>query len=233
MTDQKMKRNQTEDASAAEQAAAGVVERAKAMGLPSLTVIPKEVERSVLEIIPEEAARKYRMVPFRKEGGVLHVAMTDPQDFEALNVLRFLAEKERLGIEVYLASQDMFDEIAKHYTGTDAALKDAIKSLKKEDELTNVKSVSKKGMDAEVFQDAPIAKLVEVIVKHAIENRASDIHIEPQEPDLKAASLAEAVSAADLVVLAVPVGALTWAASLAAAWKLLPGVVERVAEAER
>lgn len=183
MTDQKMKGNQTEDASAAEQAAAGVVERAKAMGLPSLTVIPKEVERSVLEIIPEEAARKYRMVPFRKDGGVLHVAMTDPQDFEALNVLRFLAEKERLGIEVYLASQDMFDEIAKHYTGTDAALKDAIKSLKKEDEdeIVSVKSVSKRGMDAEVFQDAPIAKLVEVIVKHAIENRASDIHIEPIE----------------------------------------------------
>jgi type IV pilus assembly protein PilB len=155
--------------------------RAKALGLPLLSAAPREIGRPILDIIPEEAARKYRMVAFRKEKGVLHVAMTDPQDFEALNVLRFLAEKEQLGIEVYLTSQEVFDEVAKHYTGTDAALKDAIKSLKKEDEVINVKSVARKGADAEVFQDAPIAKLVEVIVKHAIENRASDIHIEPIE----------------------------------------------------
>jgi type IV pilus assembly protein PilB len=155
--------------------------RAKAIGIPFLAVTPKDIQKMILDIIPEESARKYRMVAFQKEKGVLHVAMTDPQDFEALNVLRFLAEKEHLGIEVYLSSQEIFDDIAKLYTGTDVALKNAIKSLKKEDDLIDIKSVTKKIADAEVYQDAPIAKLVEVIVKHAVENRASDIHIEPIE----------------------------------------------------
>jgi type IV pilus assembly protein PilB len=121
------------------------------------------------------------MVPFRKEKDTLHVAMVNPQDFEALNVLRFLAEKEHLSIEVSLVSKTVFETILKHYTGADLALKDAILSLKKDEEITEVKKTEKKSKDAEVFQDAPIAKLVEVIVKHAMDGRASDIHIEPIE----------------------------------------------------
>jgi type IV pilus assembly protein PilB len=177
MADQKIQESQIVGG----QVAAGFVARSKELGLPLLDAAPKDIDKLVLNIIPEEAARKYRMVAFQRKGSTLHVAMVDPQDFEALNVLRFLAEKEQLGIEVYLASQEVFDEVVKHYTGTDAALKDAILSLKKEDDVLDIKSVSKKNTDIGVFQDAPIAKLVEVIVKHAIENRASDIHVEPIE----------------------------------------------------
>lgn len=161
--------------------ALAVSAQAKALKIPFLGAAPQEIDRSALEIIPEEAARKYRMVPFRRERDVLHVAMVNPQDFEALNVLRFLAEKEHLEIEVFLVQEKAFEDIAKRYGGTDVALKEAILSLKKEEEeITEVKEVEKKrDKAAEVFQDAPIAKLVEVIVKHAVEGRASDIHIEP------------------------------------------------------
>lgn len=150
--------------------------------MPLLESMPRDIDKLVVDIIPEEVARRYAMVAFRKDESSLHVAMVDPQDFEALNMLRFLAEKEHLGIEVYMASREIFDEIAKLYTGTDAALKEAILSLKKDDDIVEVKDVaggSKESVATELFQDAPIAKFVEVIVKHAIENRASDIHIEP------------------------------------------------------
>lgn len=155
--------------------------QAQAFKIPLLDAVPKTIDKAILSIIPEESARKYFMIPFRREKDTLFVAMVNPQDFEALNVLRFLAEKEHLSIEVSLTSKSIFESIAKNYTGTDLALKDAILSLKKDDEVLEVRKEVRQSKDAEVFQDAPIAKLVEVIVKHAMDGRASDIHIEPVE----------------------------------------------------
>ena len=70
----------------------------------------------------------------------------------------------------------------KNYSGTDKALQNAILSLKKGAESgLDLEAEKRKSIQGEIFQDAPIAKLVEVIVKHALDGRASDIHIEPIE----------------------------------------------------
>lgn len=159
----------------------GLSSRATALKIPLLETVPTEIDKAVISIIPEESARKYRMVPFRKKKDTLHVAMIDPQDFEALNVLRFLAEKEHLVIEVSLTSEKIFNDIVKKYSGTDRALNEAILSLKQDDEIAPEEKIVKKNQGLETFQDAPIATLVETIVKHAVEGRASDIHIEPIE----------------------------------------------------
>lgn len=174
--------------------------QAKAFGMPFLAEIPKEIDKTLLTIIPEDTARRYSMVPFRKERGVLSVAMVHPQDFEALNVLRFLAEKEQISIEVYLTSEKIFSHIAKYYTGTDMALKEAIFSLKKDaEEVTESEQGKQKDTKAEVFQDAPITKLVEVIVKHALDGRASDIHIEPIEGSFRVRFRVDGILRAQLV----------------------------------
>lgn len=155
-------------------------ERAKMLGMPFLETLPTEISRSALAIIPEDTAKKYQMVVFGKNDGVLMVAMVNPQDFEALNALRFIAEKERLGIEVYLMSESLLQLFLKEYSGTDRALEEAIVSLKKgQENAVDVVEEQKKGEMSEIFQDAPISKLVDVIVKHALDGRASDIHIEP------------------------------------------------------
>lgn len=173
--------------------------QAKALGVPFLEALPSEIDKTVLQMIPEDAARKYRMVAFQKKKDTLLVAMTNPQDFEALNVLRFLAEKEHLGIEVSLVSEKIFEEIVKAYTGTDAALKEAILSLKKEDQVVEAKEEPSESIDAGIFQDAPIAKLVEVIVRHALESRASDIHIEPIDGNYRVRFRVDGLLRSDLV----------------------------------
>jgi len=160
--------------------------QSKMMGVSFLSEAPKDIDKSLFTIISEDTAKMYQMAPFRKEKNTIFVAMINPQNFEALNVLRFLAEKEHRNIEIYLVSKNVFAEIIKHYTGTDAALKKAIFSLKKESEDTvESKKVKKIAKDAEIFQDAPIAKLVDVIVKHALDGLASDIHIEPVEGNFR------------------------------------------------
>lgn len=177
-----------------------IASRAKSLGLPVLEKAPENIDRTILAIIPEDAAKKYRMAVFQKEEQSLSVAMVNPQDFEALNVLRFLAEKEHLDIQVFLASEVVFSSLLKAYTGTDTVLSEAILSLKKEE--VNPEEEEKaiaKAAGADVFQDAPIAKLVEVIVKHAIDSRASDIHIEPIDGNYRVRFRIDGLLRADLI----------------------------------
>jgi type IV pilus assembly protein PilB len=151
------------------------------LGVPLLEAAPPTIDKTILSILPEDTARKYQMAVFNRQNGVISVAMVNPQDFDALNALRFIAEKERLEIEVSLVTQATFEELMQAYAGTDRALEEAIVSLKKEKESAIQIQEDATGASAlpEMFQDAPIAKLVDVIVKHAMEGRASDIHIEP------------------------------------------------------
>ncbi|MCW1888551.1 MAG: GspE/PulE family protein [Candidatus Moranbacteria bacterium] len=156
--------------------------RAEALGIPYLDEIPRNFDKEVLKYISQDSSKKYGVVPYKMDNGVLYVAVLDPENFEALNVLRFLSEKEKIGIEVALANPDIFSAIAKQYTGADTAVSEAIISLKKEDAETLERQTEKSPKkDMSVYQDAPIAKLVEAIVQRAIDDRASDIHVEPIE----------------------------------------------------
>jgi len=166
--------------------------RADSLGISFLEEAPKTVDRSVLSLISKAAAERYSMAVYSEEGGVLHVAMTDPEDSDAFNLLRFLSEKEGKEIEAVLASREVVDELLEGYSTTDQALKDAISSMGSEGVDSGVSLVS--GADAdekdarkgdEVLQDAPIARLVESVVKQAIESRASDIHVEPGEEEYR------------------------------------------------
>ncbi|MDD2766591.1 MAG: GspE/PulE family protein [Candidatus Moranbacteria bacterium] len=164
-----------------------LAERAKKLGIALLSVIPRELDKTILALIPEDTARRYQMVPFKKTKSALSIAMVDPEDYEALNVLRFLAEKEHITIQITLVSKKIFAEIAKYYTSADIALRDAIVSLKKnaDENIQGTARQSREGVAVEGFQDAPIANLVETIVQKSIDGRASDIHIEPIENNFR------------------------------------------------
>ncbi len=178
----------------------GIKERAEQLGLLFLEVAPREISRGVLDFIPEETAQKHHIAPFSRDGDVLSVAIINPQDFEALNVLRFLSEKENLSIDTYLVSEEVFQDIVKHYAQTDQALKDAILSIKdRDDEDDVVKKDTTSEKDKELFRDAPIAKLVEVIIKHALDGKASDVHIEPVEGSYRVRFRVDGVLHASLV----------------------------------
>ncbi len=150
--------------------------------LPMLSEPPKQLEKRALEMIPEATAHRYQLFAFEKHEQVLRVAMVNPSDFDATNMLRFLAEKEGLSIEISQTTEEVFREVVKRYgSGGDAALQEAILSLKREGNADLALENKNKTAQEDVFQDAPIAKLVQVIVKHALDGRASDIHIEPIE----------------------------------------------------
>ncbi len=161
---------------------------ADAMGISFLEEAPSKIKKEVLYLINRELARKYKMVVFEKRGNLIKVAMSDPRNIEALNILRFLAEKKKLEIEIYLTAENTIQEMIDQYETTEKAVENVLRSFQLENEKRKNKIEEKKSdLDEynEMLQDAPVSKLVKVIVSHAIEGRASDIHIEPVGKEYK------------------------------------------------
>lgn len=163
-----------------------ISEKAALLGLPFLDK-SVQVDKEILGIVSEDVARKYKMAPFEKKDGVVKIVMVDPQDFEALNVLRFVAENARVEFEVYLSSTEVFEEIVDQYGGAEKAVADAMLSLQDSDydDLFQVQGEDDVKKKDEVIQDAPVTKLLSVVIKHAIEGKASDIHIEPVDKECR------------------------------------------------
>ncbi|MDO9231365.1 MAG: GspE/PulE family protein [bacterium] len=145
---------------------------------------PKKIEESAINLIPREVSEKYRIAAFEKRGNLVKIAIVNPKDMGALNALRFVAEKENVEMEVYLVSEEVFCEIIEQYSGPAEALKEAVKSFKSEVVFSEEDS-DKTEKKNEALKDAPVTKLVEVVIGHAIEGGASDIHIEPMDKDYR------------------------------------------------
>lgn len=187
---------------------ASLSERAEALGVNLLEKAPEEVKRNVLGFLSKEVATRYRMAVYGREGDTIRVAMERPDDIEAQNVLRFLSEKEQMRVELSIASPEVVGKLLEGYASTDEALKEAILSMKEESDITLKADEAVERPDGkmgEILQDAPIARLLESIIKHAIESRASDIHIEPAEESYRIRFRVDGILHASLV-FPIPVG---------------------------
>ncbi len=155
-----------------------IVARAKELGVEALLSVPSRSSRESIQSLAEDIARKNHMVIFDKDvaSNTLHVAMVDVQSVDALNVLRFIAQKDRMNIAVYLISDILLEKFFALYGSAEKAVEDVVQSFEIEGE---VKSDQSNAGDRDSIQDAPVAKLVHVIIKHALDGKASDIHIEP------------------------------------------------------
>ena len=164
-------------------------ERADALGVGFCEGVDvKEIDKKTLLLLPEEAARKFRMVSVGINEGTVEVLMENAEDINALNALRFLAKEKKIKFSVSLTYPPVIDAVLSRYESAEKALKDVVDILNADD--LDTKEVEQK-KENEVSQqeafvrDAPVAKLVEVVIRHAIEGKASDIHIEPSEDDYR------------------------------------------------
>jgi type IV pilus assembly protein PilB len=152
---------------------------AKKLGVQFLVEMPVNASQESVKMLSEDIALQNKMIIFNKdkEEKTLHVAMVDPQNVNALNMLRFIAQKDRMSIVVYLVTEELYDKMFTLYGGAEKAVEDVVEAFEIEDEEQK-DDLSVEG-EKENIQDAPVAKLVHVIIKHALEGKASDIHIEP------------------------------------------------------
>ncbi len=147
-----------------------------------LTQAP-DVDRAALGYISEEIARENGVAIFAVHDRIAHAAIIDRSNINALNILRFVTEQrdDVDRVELHDVSEIVFSDILKNYGTAERAVHDVVQSFASD---ADTKAAHRKGREhialtQESVQDAPVAKLVNVIVNHAIDGRASDIHIEP------------------------------------------------------
>lgn len=146
----------------------------------SKVIVPKEV----LQEIPEKIAKKYNVVPVEENELGLTVAMADPQDLEARELI-----KKQVGKNIFprLASKEDINLILDQYNGLEMEVKDAIKTADQEEEKEKLVSGNKEednNLTESVSDNAPAARIVTSLLRRAIRDKASDIHIEPSEKDV-------------------------------------------------
>ena len=157
--------------------------KSKILGIPLKKVKPEEISSDVLELMPEEASLNYKMVPVAKTENFVQIGMVYPEDIAAQNALRFLANQENFTYQVYLITISNLAGLLKQRKNISAETKKALAELNEEkgeilEALENRPLKGAISMES-IAEEAPIIKMVLVILRHAIEGSASDIHIEP------------------------------------------------------
>lgn len=164
-------------------------DRAAALGVPFRDLTGKQVAPIVLRQITEEAATFYQFVPIEKKGNVLVIGMLNPDDLKSQEALHFIAQSRNFVPEIYLISPIDFKAILKQYRTlkeeVDTALTELEKELSDKESPQEKKKPESGNVLEKVMTEAPITKIVAVILRHANEGRASDVHIEPTENSLK------------------------------------------------
>lgn len=160
--------------------------QASDLGVPFLAEAPI-VEKDVADVIPEDVAGKFHMASFEKKGNVVKVALINLQDFEALNVLRFIAQNKNVEFEVYLTSEKILTDILRQNGGgAEGVIAEAVQLLKEGDDEKDVfASDANEESGSENYQSAPVTRLLGVIIRHAIDGKASDIHVEPYDKEYR------------------------------------------------
>jgi type IV pilus assembly protein PilB len=178
----------------------------KQYGVPSITLGTFEIDPSVVKLVPAETAAKYQVIPVTRSGATLTLAMTDPTNVFAMDDIRFMTG---YNVEPVVASErSVLEAVAKYYgkslgngsngsngSGSGASALDiASRALEEMPDLAghsedvevleDLEEISAETL-AKQGEDAPIIRLVNVLLMGAIQKGASDIHIEPYEKELR------------------------------------------------
>lgn len=158
---------------------------AEAAGVPYVNLSDTIIDPSTLHLLPQEVAERFMAVPLGKMGNRLVVAMLDANNVQAAD---FLSQKIGQPIKVYMASESGIHNVLSQYT---ANLEQDLGGVIDRDETetegqTSVSGSSGRSKDIKtIVQDSPISKALNTILEYAANTRASDIHIEPLENELK------------------------------------------------
>ncbi|MEI6588099.1 MAG: ATPase, T2SS/T4P/T4SS family [Candidatus Moraniibacteriota bacterium] len=148
------------------------------LGIPFVDLQKETIATEILQIIPEPIAKKYKIVAFEKNGAELKIAMLNPEDIQTVD---FIRKKTGLRIVTCITSEESIEAILKQYgKSLRAEFGDMID--KNSAEVPNGETTDDL---EEIAQGLPIIRIVDTLIKHAILQGASDIHIEPDEKEVR------------------------------------------------
>jgi type IV pilus assembly protein PilB len=155
-------------------------------GVPSINLTDFDIEQEVLKLIPKEVVVRHQVIPVNRAGQNLIVAMADPSNIYAVDDIKFVTN---LHIDVVVASEPAIAEAIEKYYTSNVSFEDVMLDFSdEEDEEFELDDVEEdmNVLDLEKSAgDAPVVKLVNLVLLDAIRKNASDIHVEPYEKQLR------------------------------------------------
>jgi type IV pilus assembly protein PilB len=158
-------------------------------GVPSINLKYYEVDAAVIKLIPQDTAVRYQIVPLSRVGSTLTIAMTDPTNVFAMDDIKFMTG---FNVEPVVASETAISEAISKFYGeahSDEELSRVMKDLTGEEgadlELASEEQEMNLAELERMAEEAPIIKLVNLILTDAVKRGASDIHIEPYEKEVR------------------------------------------------
>ncbi len=157
-------------------------------GVPSINLAHFEIDAGVIKLIPADVARKYNILPVNKTGATITIAMADPTNVFAMDDIKFMTG---YNVEPVVASELGIKAAIDNYYGTTSSLelKKVMEDLQQSESADLEVLEEDEEMDLEALADsaeeAPVVKLVNLILTDAIKRGASDIHIEPYEKEFR------------------------------------------------
>src|SRR3954469_14844220 len=169
----------------------------KQYGVPSISLNKFEIDPAVVKLVPAETAQRYQIIPLSRSGATLTIAMTDPTNVFAMDDIKFMTG---YNVEPVVASETAVAEAIQKYYSQSIAANQSSSALDVATRALEEMPSLAAGDDVEVIEEfeeisaemlarqgeeAPVIKLVNVILMSAIQKGASDIHIEPYEKELR------------------------------------------------
>ncbi len=145
--------------------------------LPFVDLDKNVVVPDALDMVPQELIMRYKILPMSAENGRLKVIIHDPLDLELLDLLRFRLNME---VDTVLAPKSKIQRFIDTFlTSVRASVDEAIQEINRDDDLLAKEQDALKKAQAASDEDAPVIKLLNLLITEAVRQRASDIHVEP------------------------------------------------------
>ena len=151
---------------------------AKQYNLPTIHLAEIEIPEAVIKKVSLSLARRHRIIPLKHEGETITLAVAAPLDLPSLDKLRLLFKAK---IEEVLVPEKDFEKALQKYYGEEEENIGSMIEEISESDITFVSKTTEELTEEELAQEAPIVKLVNLLILDAFRSRASDIHIEPLE----------------------------------------------------
>jgi len=152
--------------------------------MPAVDLSRFEVDPKIIKLLPPDVATKHTVLPLKREGRTLTVAIADPNNVTAIEDIKFITRCDVF--PVIAGEYTLRNAIEKYYQQSDAQLQTLLKDIEAADDLEVVEEQTDEDVKAQdLADDAPVVKLINGLLTDAVKRGASDIHIEPFEHEMR------------------------------------------------
>ncbi|HYT03962.1 MAG TPA: type IV-A pilus assembly ATPase PilB [Gemmatimonadales bacterium] len=152
--------------------------------MPAVDLSRFEVDPKILKLLPPDVAIKHTVLPLKREGRTLTVAIADPNNVTAIEDIKFITRCDVF--PVIAGEYTLRNAIEKYYQQSDAQLQTLLKDIEAADDLEVVEEEMDEDVKAQdLADDAPVVKLINGLLTDAVKRGASDVHFEPFEHELR------------------------------------------------